>query len=588
MIRWAAASLAIGLGLPATVRAQMVNIDHGVQSEGLWCFPLTTDERQWVYLPAAARLASDSAGLPQFSFLRYTIEAAPGDAGSAATITKSAGGAVLHFLVLYETPAETVAAAQKGLRRILGRDDVTVRGPIVFKDGRYALVSAIISGGAPEKRLLASGRAPVFENNRVALAFDLTPEQASVLMQSFTMPAPDVSLVFDLAFDGLTDAYKAELTVDWAEVRKSAAFSAGGSVYFIGLDVQHAIDELRRNNAITLRTEGDDAPSEALLTAVYDRLLKLLFDPVEPTRPSSDGRGGLPEALAALLDPSTGPLNARSTTGFGAYARYQLKELVSEGRSVLRFDHRASVERHALVTFNMGDLYQKFGKTHFKTVNAGDPTFRQREVHVGIDGGLLPDFDRYVNSVTLTLRKQHEGGEQTVKELFVDRSAARAEAPLKLVYGWNGDADPLRWLDYDYRTSWAFKGGGAYTSGWTPNNAPMVSLYTPYERRVVHVAGDGAALRAKGVRSVAVQIDYPFFGERRRKQLVLHPGSEPLDETAEITLPQGQYEYAFTVTWSFQGNRRAIAQGRDSSGYVFVDDVPAESSAVEPAPLPHG
>jgi hypothetical protein len=585
VIRSAAIALVVGLGLPGTVRAQMVSVDRGVRAEGLWCFPLATDDRQWVYLPAAARLASDSAGLPQFSFLRYTLETTPTDAG-AATITKSAGGAVLHFLVLYETPPEAVAAAQRELRRTLGRDDVAVRGPIVFKSGRYALVSAILS--TPERRLLASGSAPVFEGNRLALAFDLTPEQSSVLMQSFAMPMPDVSLVFDLAFDGLTDAYQAELTIDWAEVRKSAAFSAGGSIYFVGADVQYAIDELRRTHAITLRTEGGDAPSEALLAAVYDRLLKLLFDPVEPTRPSSDGRGGLPEALATLLDPQTGPFNARSTTGFGAYARFQLKELHSEGRSVLHFDHRAAVERHSLVTFNVGDLYRRFAKTHFKTVNAGDPAFRQREVHVGIDGGLLPDFDRYVNSVTLTLRKQHESGAQTVKELFIDRTAARTEASLKLVYGWNEDADPLRWLEYDYRTSWAFKGGGAYQSLWTSTAAPMVSLYTPYERRIVHVVGDGGALRAKGVRSVAVQIEYPFFGEKRRNQLVLRPGSEPLDEAAEITLPQGQYEYGFTITWSLPGNRRAVARGRDSSGYVFVDDVPAESAAVEPAPLPHG
>ena len=46
------------------------------------------------------------------------------------------------------------------------------------------------------------------------------------------MRTPDISIVFDMTFTGLTEAYDADLTIDWAEVRKSQAFGAGGSVYF--------------------------------------------------------------------------------------------------------------------------------------------------------------------------------------------------------------------------------------------------------------------------------------------------------------------------------------------------------------------
>jgi hypothetical protein len=584
-----ASLLLLALAAPATASAQLVLADRGVRAGGLWCFPLASDERQWVYVPAAARLATDPAGTPEFSFMLYTLEASPDPAepgapagGDASTITRSGGGAVLHFLVLYETPPELVTAAQKELRRTLGRDDLVIRGPVVFKEGRYALVSAVIDRGAPERKLLDTGRAPVLEGNRLALAFDLTPEQASVLMQSFAMSTPDVSLVFDLAFEGLSDAYQADLTVNWAEVRSSKAFSAGGSVYFVGADVQLALDELRRTHAITLTTAGDSPATEALVSAVYDKLVKLLFSPVEPERIPADQRGGLEQALAALVDPRSGVLSSRKTTGFGLNVAFQLKDLRSEGKSVMHFDHRATLERHALVAFNIGDLRARWPGL-FVRRNPTDPAFRQREVHVAVDGSLLPELGTSVDSVTVTLRKQHAGGPITVKELVLDKArVARATEPTKLVYGWNGDDDPVAWLGYDFRTSWAFKGGGTYQTDWTAASAPMISLFAPYERRVVHVSGDGPALKARGVRTVVVQLEYPFFGQARRQRVVLRPGAGSLDDSVEITLPQGQYDCDAGITWSFTDGRTVSTRMRDSSGWIFVDD----PTAAPPPPAP--
>ena len=42
----------------------------------------------------------------------------------------------------------------------------------------------------------------------------------------------------------------------------------------------------------------------------------------------------------------------------------------------------------------------------------------------------------------------------------------------------------------------------------------------------------------------------------------------------EITLPIGQQQYAWTVTWQFEGGRRVTTKGMDSSGIVFIDEVP--------------
>ncbi len=572
-----AAAVLLALTIPAG--AQQVSIDRGVRAEGLWCFPLVTNPREYVYIPDESRLATDEQGRPQFSFIRYAMTK-PGETESANTISAAAGGGILTLLLLYETPPERVQEAQRALREIVHDDEARIRGPIVFDKGRYALVSSIINpDGGTQRKILASGAAPVLEGNRIALSFDLTPQQASLLLQSFAMATPDVSVVFDMTFSGLTDAYEAELTVDWSEVRKSKAFSAGGTIYFVSADVEMAFDDLLRNNAIRLRSSGSDESMEALLNNVYAKLLELMFRPVEPDRVPEAQRGGLGEALGALIDQRSGILSSRRTTNFGLYAGFQLKEMRSSGISVMDFNHRSTVERHGFIVFNVGDFYQKHGtdERYFRAFNLADPVFQQREVRIGVDGALLPDFDKYINSVTVTVRKQHQSGKETIEEVLIDRESVKdALRGARIIYGWDGDDDRLAWLKYQYRTRWSFKGGGSYETEWVDAEAPMIDVYAPYERRTVQLLGDAEALKERGVRAVIVQVDYPFFGQTRKHQLVARPDQPIEEQQVEIVLPNGQFDYNYAITWHLSTGQRLTASGQDSSGLVFIDEMPEQ------------
>src|SRR6185436_9457443 len=121
---------------------------------------------------------------------------------------------------------------------------------------------------------------------------------------------------------------------------------------------------------------------------------------------------------------------------------------------------------------------------------------------------------------------------------------------------WNGDDDRLAWLEYDYRTRWSFQGGGSYETEWTRSDAPMINLFAPYERQTVRVVASAAALHARKVRSVSVQIEYPFFGAPRRQQVVLRPDDAAEPAPFQIPLPLGQLEYDYAVTWQLEGGGR--------------------------------
>jgi hypothetical protein len=301
-----------------------------------------------------------------------------------------------------------------------------------------------------------------------------------------------------------------------------------------------------------------------------------MIRPVEPEQVPSANKGGLLDALSALLD-NPGALGSRNTTGFGLNVAYQLKALRSSGRSTLSFNHRATVERHSFITFNIGDLYRRHGgdAAYFRDVSLEDPTFLQREIHVGVDGAVLPEFERYINGVTVTLRKQHQNGQTTLRELVLDRqTVAKGLTALRMVYGWNGDDDRAAWLQYDYRTRWSFKGGGAYETEWTTANHALIYLFTPYERRSVQIVGDRQVLTKHQVRAVTVDVEYPFFGDRRRQSVIVRPDAIADDPRIDITLPLGQEEYDFVITWQLEGNRRLSSRGKDRVGVVFIDDVP--------------
>lgn len=595
--------VAAGLSAPPA-SAQRLEVDRGVRVAGLWCFPLEGEPGRFLYLPARARLATDDRGRPQFSFVRYVepaaAPAADGEgagASDASTIRRAGGGGVLHFLVEYHTPTEQLQRAEAELERMFGEggerqlvnpgDDeeeveIVLAAPVIFQHGRYNLVSSVVGESGGERHLLATGRAPVLEGNRLALSFDLDPTRAKLLLESFRMATPDVSLAFDLTFSGLADAYDARMVVDWSQVKESLGARAGGTVYFVSADVEHQVDELIRNGAITLQTAGQDAASEALLTHVYDRVVGLLFEPVEPERVPEEHAGGLMDALGALVG-SDGALGSRNTTGFGAYVGFQYKHMRSEGESVLDFDHRATVERHHLLAFNIGDLHRRHGDDpdYFRTVSLEDPAFQQRLIHVSVDGALLPEFDRLVDSVTVTLRKTHGNGEVTLRELVVNRQAVEeaveeAGGELVLAYGWNGDSDRMAWLEYEYRTRWSFQGGGSHQTPWRRTDAALIDLYAPYHRRTVEVVDAGAPLAELGVRAVVVQVLYDFFGQRRREQIVVRP-DRPSEQPprVEITLPRDQFDYDYDLTWMLDGGGRESARGRDGSGLIFLDPPPA-------------
>lgn len=560
-----------------TSKAQQIHIDQGVQVNGLWCFPVHNKPKTYKYLPTQSRLALDENQHPKFSFMRYITEK-PTEGTSGNSISQAGGGGILHFLILYDTPEEQIEKAERLLIEKFEDEEIKIVGPIVFDSGKYALVSSILNSETNErkKQILAMGEAPVMENSRIALSFDVDPLHSKLLLESFKMDTPDISITFELSFSGLTDAYDATLEIDWSEIKESQNFAAGGTVYFVGADVELGLDELFKNNSIRLVTNGSHPNMESLLNTVYNKLLELMFQPVEPTLIPESQQGGLTDAIMELVG-SNGPLSSGNTTGFGFNASYQLKKLRTEGQSKLMFKGRTTVTRKHFITFNMGDLYSKYGANEqfFRDVPVWDPAFQQREVFVGIDGDLEKEFENMLNSVTLSLRKQHANGNQTVDEVFINKSTFKEfDGNLSMRYLNQGDSIQTQWLEYQYKTVWKFKGGGTYESEWINESGAMVNLFVPFKRRKIFLDGDLNSLKDKAIRAISVQVSYPFFSETKQHRLTLRPTDDLQEKSFEVTLPNSEEEVNYTITWFVEDSDPLEKTSKDKFGLIFIDEIP--------------
>lgn len=548
--------------------AQKVMMDRGIRAADLWCFPLLSDSASYYYLPQEASLALDKEKNPQFSLIRYIVTQA--DKASSNSIQKAGGGAILHFLVKYDTPSEKVKVAQEKLREITGSDEVILKGPLLFDKGNYALISSILTkDGNKRNMLMATGSAPVLEGSKIALSFELEPETSTLLLESFKMATPDISIVFDMEFSGVSDAFDAEMIVDWTKVQQSQHIKASTKLYVVSADIDMLFKNLQAESAITLTTSGEDTNMQALIDRMYEKLTDLFFTEIEKTEVPETIQEDVVSGIEKVIKKFTKSLP------FSAHGAYAMRDLKTTGHSKLSFNSRSPVKRHHYMVFNMGDLYQKYGDNskYFKTVSMDDPDFQQRVIHVGVDGTLVNEMGKMINNVTVTLKKDHEGGEQTIQEILLTPETLKKEnMALNMVYGSKADNDRLKWLNYDFRTNWKFSGGGTYTTDWKSESASMINLFSPFKRTNIQLLGDEATLKEAGVRAAFIQFTYPFFGETRTARLVWKPGDNIEEKSVDLTLPLNAEKYTYKITWIKTDGTRQTKEGEDNSGLVFIDE----------------
>ena len=211
--------------------AQQIILDRPLKAGDLTVFPDMNNQKEYYYISDQARLAVDDNGKPHFSFLRYVDgESASNNNG----ISELGGGGIVHAVVTLGVTEDQLDDARQALRRL--DPEGTIIGPVIFKSGRFALVSSFTAeNGELARQVVGIGKAPILDGQKAAISIFLTKLGSKLLWESFKTSTPDISFSFEMTLGGFRLPKSASIIANFEEIYKSfdlgvqAGFNLGGN-----------------------------------------------------------------------------------------------------------------------------------------------------------------------------------------------------------------------------------------------------------------------------------------------------------------------------------------------------------------------
>jgi hypothetical protein len=249
----------------------------------------------------------------------------------------------------------------------------------------------------------------------------------------------------------------------------------------------------------------------------------------------------------------------------------------------MRRVRQQGIFRIDLNKYNTDNLVMRFDEnfgqidcqTCFRQVNIDDPLYQQREISTFLDGANSSDFDKYINSVTVSMRKKHGNGDVTNDEVRIDRKNLNAEGNnFKMLYGWKGDDNRLKWLDYEYKTDWFFFGGYKSTSEWIKNTNSTIPLSSPFLRKIISIEADPDLIKKENVRAIEVKV-YSKIGDfQQSKDLRLNVKNQQFAGQLELIQSKDSSDFEYEYTWYLSdGSSKKSGKKSSTSSLLFVDTI---------------
>lgn len=253
---------------------------------------------------------------------------------------------------------------------------------------------------------------------------------------------------------------------------------------------------------------------------------------------------------------------------------YQMKKVRQEG--VFKIDLNKYTVDNLTLRFD-----ENFGQIKcaecFREANLEDPLYVQRDVVAYLDGFNSEDFGKYINFANVTIRKKHEGGDVTNHEIRIDKANFNATGNnFKVIYGWKGDSDRNKWLDYDYQVAWNYFGGFTEISPWKSTSMGSVPVSSPYVRKFIDVEAAPDFFQQKDVRVIEIKVTYNLGDKEQIKLLRLDPKKSQLSGQVDVLMPANALTYNYEITWHLNSGK-TVSSGVQpgTSSLLFADNANA-------------
>ncbi len=295
-------------------------------------------------------------------------------------------------------------------------------------------------------------------------------------------------------------------------------------------------------------------------------------DDIEP-RAGTAVRRASPEDEPSTVPPyQPRETNEPQAPSIAIAAAFRFKSVKKTGTFNLNMEK--SLPRNQVINFDEGIGRIKC-KDCFHMVNLDDPLYKQREIVAFVDGFNTDDFGQFVNFVSVLLKKKHENGQITQREIRIDRNNFSNGNLFKFdPYGWKGDKNRGKWLEYDYKTTWSFFGGHEVSTPWSKREAGSIALAPPFQKKDVYIEIDDTLKEDYQVRFAEVKLYYPQGEKEKVERIRIDLNKDELSKRIGIIQADDQLQYEYEVKWHIKG-RSPITQARTATSdeTIFLSDI---------------
>lgn len=605
------------LALAFQLNAQKVILDKGIRAGELQLFPDVSAPNNYYYMADKIRIAQQNDGTPYFSFIKYVRNEDTASASSSGISTSNNGGGIVHAVVTFDVTDEMKKEAEKELKRF--NANAKIAGPIIYKAGKIMLVSASIEGnttkviGVGNAPLLEGQKAAIsvmlnkegadilwatFQTPTPDISFRMEMEiagyqspknvtieadfdqmythrtfEAAVAAPVFageihdameelenngtikvTQIGEDENLntlkesVYNKLMELMFDKVGGQSSSDLGQLTSMAGGSNTSMLDRATTMLTNARNEAKAENEKIEAAAAQNARSEAEARAESRRRADAHYEEndIDFRPPNPNGQGGDAK--------DKGPKKV-AVPEISIAVSFKRKRIKRTGKYFVNLNKYSEEDRTFPFSQNVGNIL-KDCPSCLKKVNLDDPLYKQRDILVNLIDVNATDFGQYIGSVEVLMKKNHEGGEETFGNIVVDKNVFLNQANnFKMQYGWKDDNNRDEWLNYEFKTKWAFSGGNIIETDWQTGDFGAIDMVPPLEKKDVYVELDPDFAEDEDIRAIEVKLFFKNGDKEEKRTVNIKTRDNILSQSAQLILPRGVDNYEYEITYFVKGKR---------------------------------
>jgi hypothetical protein len=535
--------------------------------------------KNYYYLPSAVQLAADPVSKePQFLFLKYVTEQREDNGGVS--------GALMHFLMQTGFTKQQLDELQaKLVAKVAG---ARLAGPVdLFSTGEansFNITSAVVNtSSGMTKSLVTSGKAPLQQGGRVAVAANLDKNGAQLLANTFEGKTAITDLSVNLFYKYYlkVNGIKAKFTIDYTkmeEVTKRDRISGKYTEdnHWFSQDEQtqtwteiHKVYEhMIEEKAITIEIEQNfpNGTADKLTEMLFQLFLTLV------ATPSTDKP---PPAEPATTEPY---LPGRNTAYEYKLRIYKNSKVEKKKKDVVTLNYNFLMPMELTITQNMKTFYDaaKLNKNSIRSVVLGDPFYKHMDILFVLDLDAKEIFDQEINYVTASVRRKSAavpGGYRDLGNVKFTKDIIAAKGiTAELVYP--SEAEENNRELYEYKVQWSLRGGNLFPANpaWQKGSMTALQLAPPVMPRVVEFEADLDKLKSIGITRITLQVRYKKNEQEMEENLNISPAAGQALVNKMIFVDRDTRGYAYRLIFNHKdaGKLALPWSARVSDNYVYA------------------